>query len=471
MRLAAFALALALAGCIAAPAQTTTQEPASPAGPAGCPLPCLEGGLQLAGPGAGGVPGGSASWTTYATGFTGAEPSIGVSPSGTTIYIQAGFNTIRSTTSGSTWLWISPLATDLVSFDPMMYYDPVIDNLYVDQLDVACTIMAYHENPTTATSSVFDVNWRSNPAACGLPGIDHQKLEGGPSPTLGVATSGRSLYMGYSQAGGGAVVAKSVDHGWTWTSHSAIFSTTRGSFLWPTGPVTADPAGTYVYLPAHGPSGLWVATSSNEGLTYNPVKIPVSTGVVHAVDPEVAVDSAGNAYVIWWSNADFQLRYSYSTNHGASWSLPIVITTPAMVSSTIYPTAVARSPGKLDVAFLGTPTSTAGPDACPASGAGACKWYLYMAQLTAANSATPTVALTQITPATDPVQIGRICTGGTGCASARNLLDFIDIEVDGSGWAHIAYTDGCTGSCSSTSTTQSNGAAAMYARQNTGTAI
>ena len=44
-----------------------------------------------------------------------------------------------------------------------------------------------------------------------------------------------------------------------------------------------------------------------------------------------------------------------------------------------------------------------------------------------------------------PMHHGDICTLGIFCAAVpgtnRNLLDFIDVQVDSSGLFHVAYTD------------------------------
>jgi len=44
-----------------------------------------------------------------------------------------------------------------------------------------------------------------------------------------------------------------------------------------------------------------------------------------------------------------------------------------------------------------------------------------------------------------PIHHGDICTLGLFCAAVpgtdRNLLDFIDVQVDSSGLFHVAYTD------------------------------
>ena len=71
---------------------------------------------------------------------------------------------------------------------------------------------------------------------------------------------------------------------------------------------------------------------------------------------------------------------------------------------------------------------------------------------------------------TDPVQRGSICTGGTTCGNDRNLLDFMDITVDGQGRVLVGYADGCTGACAAPGGAQNFDALATIARQTAGPA-
>jgi hypothetical protein len=416
---------------------------------------------ELAGPGPTAAAS-SAGFSVIDHGRRGAEPTLGVDAAGNKIYIQNGLRTSVSLNGGTTWTDVGPLLGSTVTFDPMLHYDAAIDTVYVNQLTVECTIHSWASNPTGPLA------WTTNPHACGMPGIDHQKLEGGPTSLPSAA--GRSLYLAYSQAGGGAMVAKSLDSGATWLNVVASSSVQRGTVLWPTGPVTADPAGSYVYLAHHSPSGLRVSSSSNEGLSYTTTLVQGGSGMAHSVDPDIAVDDGGNVYVIYYDSSTHQTYYRHSTNHGATWSSAIQVSDGSVTKSTVFATAVAKSDGKLGIAYYGSKDSTAGPDNCTTS----CRWYLYYAYLSPADG-TPSITRTQITPDSDPIQIGKICTKGTDCASGvRGLLDFIDIRVDGSGYVHIAYTDGCTSStgCSGpSSTSQSMDSAGRYARQTSGSTL
>ena len=66
------------------------------------------------------------------------------------------------------------------------------------------------------------------------------------------------------------------------------------------------------------------------------------------------------------------------------------------------------------------------------------------------------------------MQRGSICTGGTTCGNDRNLLDFMDVTVDGQGRVLVGYADGCTGACAQPAGAQNFDALATIARQTAG---
>lgn len=451
-----------------------------------CADPCVGVNLALPPWGSGGDGfGASPTFWVNSTGFVGAEPSIGVSTNGQTVYIQSGAKTVRSTNGGTTWTQIAPIPLDIlaaVTLDPMLYYDPVIDRLYLNHLTAECSWLAWTDTPSTVGTGLTAITaWKVTPHACGTPVLDHQILEGGPSPVLGgAANEGRTLYMAYSHVGTGGHVAKSVDGGFVWTDAVAADPLQKGSPVWPMGFPGADPAGTYVFAPwqtpipnlvtlVHG-AGVKVAVSDTEGLAYTKVRSLAghTAKAGSTVTPEAAVDEAGNAYVVWYNGANHKLYYKYSTDHGDTWlsasGFEITAADPS-IQSTVFPAVAAKSSGKFVVAFYGTKDSADGPDGCTPA---VCKWYLFLAQVTDATTATPTIAITQVTPDSDPIQIGKVCTFGINCEGGRNHLDFIDAKVDGDGRAHITYTDGCVAPCDNTSTAQSGSQVNKYARQNSG---
>ena len=75
----------------------------------------------------------------------------------------------------------------------------------------------------------------------------------------------------------------------------------------------------------------------------------------------------------------------------------------------------------------------------------------------------------------DPVQRGKICQGGTfGCGEFdRNLLDFMDIDVDQQGRVLVGWADGCTNDCVTSNAVSDNrfSKKGVITRQSGGTSL
>jgi hypothetical protein len=121
---------------------------------------------------------------------------------------------------------------------------------------------------------------------------------------------------------------------------------------------------------------------------------------------------------------------------------------------------VAGDDDRAAFAFLGTITGGNYQDAANFHG----DWHLYIATTIDGGKSWKTA---DATPG-DPVQRGSICTGGTTCGDDRNLLDFMDIAVDGEGRTLVGYADGCTGACAARGGAQNFDALATIARQSGG---
>jgi hypothetical protein len=150
----------------------------------------------------------------------------------------------------------------------------------------------------------------------------------------------------------------------------------------------------------------------------------------------VAVDTAGNVYVVWSERHPEAQRtdvmFASSRDHGAHWSKPRRVN---KVNTTTFPWIVAGDPGRVDIVYYGTESKGPSPETVPQSS----RWKVYMAQSIDALAAKPTFVEKAATPY---MHRGSVCTSGTGCASGtRDLLDFFQVDVDAQGWANIAYTD------------------------------
>jgi hypothetical protein len=176
----------------------------------------------------------------------------------------------------------------------------------------------------------------------------------------------------------------------------------------------------------------------------------------------IKVDSNGVVYVMWAhahqynsstelaGSGGVQEYYAYSTNGGATFSNPILLSTEdgsdGSQGTTTFPTLSIVGPGTLDAAWYGTTPGTGAtgdPDAVSTSA----QWNVYYTRVTNAASNAPTVAAPEI--AIEDMHSGCIQTGGGASCSDRSLLDFFTI-IDDPGnpdiiYAAGGYCDGCSG--------------------------
>jgi hypothetical protein len=369
----------------------------------------------------------------------GSESNIGVLPDG---HIVAQFNTktMLSTDDGKTWKDIAPPTTGAVTFDPMLYVDDYTGTIYVDQLYVGCSVLAW--------STDEGATWATNPAACGLPSDDHQKIATGPNqlpvaPCAEIYYSWTSITDPTNDGSGvtGLFVARSLDCGLHFVTSKVIDTT--GGLRWDNDMLGADRNGDVfvpVYLCNNGGS-MAVGVSNDYGTTFNLVKIDPKHGACTDPDPGLAVDTKGNVYVAY--HREDGIWFVASKDHGKTWSAPALVSPPTL-KSFVHVDAVAGDEGKLAILYRATPDTDKGPDLAD----GWAAWNMYVAFVDGADTAAPTVKTAMINPASDPTQRGPVCTGGVSCAGgSRNLLDFVDIAVGPDGRVYAVYADGCQQTC------------------------
>jgi hypothetical protein len=173
---------------------------------------------------------------------------------------------------------------------------------------------------------------------------------------------------------------------------------------------------------------------------------------------KLQIDTAGNLYATWvdsatqhtWLSTSLAADPANVTAPGSKWSTPVVVET-APVSVTIFPDVVAGSPGRVAVAYYGTPANAATPDDVKPGQGG---WFPYVAtsynalcQWNATPCASPTFHQNQIAHTIN--HDDNICTSGTTCVvlpspdhpGNRNLLDYFDITLDGDGHVGFVWSD------------------------------
>lgn len=363
----------------------------------------------------------------------GPEPTLGVTSNGYVFFV-AMEKVLRSADGGQTWEVVSTPVSSPTTLDPYLYVDPDTDRVWSDQLYLGCSYLSWSDD--------YGETWVTNPAACGLPVNDHQKLVSaknrGPIPSV---LYPKPLFYGYNDvAPGGSRVSVSFDGGLTWPVNSqtvppgACAGGLHGNFV-------ADSEGN-VYLPKRDCEGFVFSKSSDSGLTWASKSVGVDAGGSACLkNPDLAVDSANNLYGVW-PGKDNHLYLTTSLDQGETWREESVdLSGP--ITMTTMPAIVAGDPGRIAVAYYGTVDDAKGPDEVNESAL----WHLYVTYSLNALDEVPEFVTVQVSA--DPIQVGGISTN-SGCDAppgSRNLLDFIDAQMDAQGRLFVAYADGCVDKC------------------------
>jgi hypothetical protein len=391
-------------------------------------------------------PPGSGSKPTYSVyadpqGHSSGEPSVGVNwksetaDNGGTVMYLSSVNTLRlrfnDCTSPATlrpednWRDVSA-PNALTTLDPILFTDPGTGRTFSSQLLGVTSLLSYTDDDGNS--------WVPSQGA-GIPaGVDHQTIGGGAfAPPLFGPLYSHSVYY-CSQDIALAQCAVSLDGGLTFGLAVPMYVLTQCSGIH--GHVKVAPDGT-VYIPNKSCSGQQgVAVSTDNGTTWTVRTVPGS--LAGNWDPSVGIGANGTVYFAF-DNGDGRAMVAVSHDRGLTWSSPLDLGAAFGVHDTAFPAAIAGDDNRAAVAFLGTTTAgSAGED--PSSPA---VWYLYVAHTYDGGASWTTV---NVTPG-DPVQRGTICAAGTTCGSSRNLLDFMDLQVDRRGRTVIGFADGCTGPC------------------------
>src|SRR5439155_26738779 len=176
------------------------------------------------------------------------------------------------------------------------------------------------------------------------------------------------------------------------------------------------------------------------------------------------IDAAGNVYAVW-SGTDSKeqatnVYYTYSTDHGETWSPADRVNTDSIGHAHIYASASAGDPGVLDLAWY-TASS-----ADPASATN--EWYVDFAQIRRANTPSPSVLQSRVYPKS--IHHGEVCLLGTLClvtGGDRSLLDFFQVQIGPDGIANIAFANNAT-PADNTPTNNRDNTLPWYARQASG---
>ena len=414
----------------------------------------------------------------------GGEPSVAIAPHHT-IYVSAPGDAMefwRSTDSGRTWAQgaspEAPSGDTSVNVDQSgAVYESNLNVITGDQNTLQVDLFKSFDRgatwPQKGSSATVDSNASGQPALVDRQWTDAWIPPGHSSQTATVCMTyhdfGPSQMWVSCSFDGGRHFEVPVDAITSPLAQADSYCNTipGGVKIVPSGPhagriyiawLAADPANpltgcNLTQLAAF--HSIWSAYSDDGGQTWTD-QLVYDAGPLHdgsEIFADLTLDNQGNPYVAFVMNiaSEYDIWVAVSFDGGITWNgksdgtgMPYQVN--ADKGTHFFAAIAAGDPGEVDVAYLDTPTligSTAyGKPNEPAGDANA-DWNVFVGQSTNLLGGSPTFRNTKLTPA--PMHHGDICTLGIFCAAVpgtnRNLLDFIDVQVDSSGFFHVAYTD------------------------------
>jgi hypothetical protein len=330
-------------------------------------------------------------------------------------------------------------------------------------------------------------NWRY----VGLAGTEvgpHATVSGFSDPDFAVDTAGNVYTSGINLAN--VYVAKSEDSGATWTGHPVgVEATDRewlaadeedvvylngnhlgfGRSLWKStdGGLTFNPT-TRESLPGGGPpskievdqtdgrlyfpngSGMSIFPSArNDDFTRADAEVPGGTPNAHGFLNDMAIDRAGNVYIV--SNSGTEVFVSHSTDRGLTWTTTTIHDT-AVDDSTpengpneiMWPWISAGEDGRVGVSWFQADRPVPNTETVPAD------YRVFAAQTVTGHGWTdecgtergPVYEVAVATP--QPFHQGTICSSGTTCQIGgidRRLGDYHTNSISADGRFLIAYSN------------------------------
>jgi hypothetical protein len=372
-------------------------------------------------------------------GIDAGEPTLGVNFKTNNVMYLSGKQTLRAVfdDSGSpakaTWSDKSYLLTSLSTNDPILFTDSKTGRTFVSQLIVGA------KQSLSAYSDDDGDSWSPSQGSGINSGVDHQTIGGGSfgETASPIGDYPNAVYYA-AQDDALAEFAMSLDGGRTYGPGVPMYTLLQCAGIHGHIKVASD--GT-IYVPNANcgeNSEQGVAVSEDNGITWAVRTVPGS----HASswDPSVGIGEDGTVY-FGYGDADQTPRVAVSHDKGLNWVFDQPVNGDYAVKTLAFPAMVAGDSERAAFAYLAT------TDAGIAMGSGTTfrgVWHLYVA--TTYDSGKSWVT-TDVTP-NDPVQRGNICDAGLSCPldsiDTRNLLDFMDVQIDNKGRILVGYADGCT---------------------------
>jgi len=354
------------------------------------------------------------------------------------------------------------------------FYNVYVSSLSLANVDVSTSTdggATWSLNPVTTPETIDDREWiaaDTNNKVCISYHDAPQGITVGCSPNAGVAftqfasalDANHAFQISENEIGNLAIDPASHI---IYQTYSAITTAAETACA----PQLGVSAGTCNY------HGVYMGVSTDGGLTFTdyPVYINPNADVGYGHQfVNVSIDRAGNVYSVY--SDDHHVYYSFSTDHGKTWSGPYLITTTN--GTQIFPWSSAGDAGKLDVVYYQTPyyDGINTPDNYPNTAA----WTVGFAQNL--NALTPGSSWAR--QAASPTNhFGGVCESGVTCTGNRDLFDDFGVAASPTtGLASIIYSDDQfdpngpnTSGCDTTTNNSSSCDHTAIATQTSGTGI
>lgn len=383
-----------------------------------------------------------ATFRVVDSGAHGPELNIGVAPSGS-VFVGGWDHIARSRDDGASWEAMDiPAAPGLsVGFaaDRVLIVDHDTGRLIEDDTTLGCTIISWSDDEGES--------WTRNPLACGGGVTDHQKVAVGKRTALQDPTGLLYPNIMYACANGlsHANCGVSADGGLTFlpAAPHGILCAFQGAPI-------ADREGT-LYEPTSS-CGAMVRKTVNNGMAWSEHDVTVAEPSNDT--PDLGITSDGTLYY-FYTDEDWKPALARSTDGGLTWQGPFAVPVPGLRSS-LFPSIVGGDSGHIALSFYGTTDDDTNWDGNPGEAPDAIRWHGYVAVITDADAAAPSIAPVQITPPGDPLQYGCLSKLGGGCLG--NIADYMDIDVGTDGRVYAVFTDGCLPGCDSKAESDSDNA-------------
>ncbi|HWH08505.1 MAG TPA: sialidase family protein, partial [Candidatus Thermoplasmatota archaeon] len=312
-------------------------------------------------------------------------------------------------------------------FDPDLAVD-VDGTVWFDTLWLGCS--------SAASSRDGGKTWTTSPLACVPPAGDRQYL---------IPTKGGTAYIyAHSLPTFYQMVAKTTDHGATWTplgsaegvGHHLLLtggSGWGGGGFW--NPATDSVFLTYTWFEGDAWSPA-ASVTRDGGRTWEVVKAETMGGDGVGLSLVVgAADHAGNVYLAWAEShadgKDMAVYLASSADDGRTWSKPKRVDDGT--GSKVFPSIAALAPGKVAVAYY-----EADEAAYPARVAKTTGWNVTLAWTADALADAP--AWERATLSDGTARHGPICPDGTSCQGNRQLLDYFALKATPDGRVASVWT-------------------------------